>query len=176
MANLFEFEGKRPVVADDAWVAPTATVIGDVRIESGASVWYGAVLRGDDGPIVLRANSNVQDNSVLHADHSNGTEIGEGATVGHMCMVHSATLEAGSLVGNGATVLEGSVIGTGSIVAAGSVVSRGTRVRPGVLFAGMPAVEKREIAGTPLGDMAGLPGLYYPDLAKRHRASAHPIG
>ena len=74
--NLFEYEGKRPSIADDAWIAPTATVIGDVTIESGASVWYGAVLRGDDGPIVVRERANIQDNSVIHTTPDVTTEIG----------------------------------------------------------------------------------------------------
>jgi carbonic anhydrase/acetyltransferase-like protein (isoleucine patch superfamily) len=176
VALLYEFEGKRPVIAADAWVAPTATLIGDVTVESGASVWYGAVLRGDDGPIVIKANANVQDNSVLHSDHlAGGTEIGEGATVGHLCMVHSTVVEAGALIGNGATVLNGSRIGAGSIVAAGSVVTIGTVVRPGVLVTGAPAAEKRQIAGTPLGEAAALPGLHYLELARRHRGSIVPI-
>ena len=80
---LFEYEGRRPTIADDAFVAATATIIGDVTIESGASVWYGAVLRGDDGPIVVRAEANVQDGSVLHCPPGVTTEIGRGATVAH---------------------------------------------------------------------------------------------
>src|SRR6478735_6741321 len=122
---LFEFEGRRPRIADDAFVAPTATVVGDVIIEAGASVWYGAVLRGDDGPIVLRERCNVQDGSVLHSSPDVTTEIGPGATVAHQCIVHGAVLEEEALVGNGSVILDGARIGTRSLVAALSLVQPG---------------------------------------------------
>ena len=93
--NLFEYEGKRPTIADDAWIAPTATMIGDVTIESGASVWYGAVLRGDDGPIIVRERANIQDNSVIHTTPEVTTEIGTRATVAHQCLVHGAVRRGG---------------------------------------------------------------------------------
>ncbi len=95
---LYEFEGKRPAIADDAFVAPTATLIGDVTIESGASVWYGAVLRGDEGPIVVRRDANVQDFSLLHCPPGVTTEVGPGATVAHQCVVHGAVVEEEALV------------------------------------------------------------------------------
>ena len=108
---VYEYEGKRPSIADDAFVAPTATIIGDVTIEAGASVWYGAVVRGDDGPIVIRERSNVQDGSVIHTSPGVTTEIGVGATVAHQCIVHGAVLEEEALVGNGCVVLDGARIG-----------------------------------------------------------------
>ena len=98
---LYEFEGMRPTIADDAFIAPTATIIGDVTIESGASVWYGAVLRGDVGPIVVRRNANVQDGTVIHTTPEVTTEIGPGATIAHQCMIHGAVVEEEALVGNG---------------------------------------------------------------------------
>ena len=119
--NLFEFEGKRPVVHPEAFVAATATLIGDVTVEAGASIWYGAVLRGDICTIVVRAGSNIQDNSVLHAAPGETLEVGPDATVGHGCVVHGRAVEEKALVGNGSTLLDGSVVGPGTLVAAGSV-------------------------------------------------------
>ena len=172
---LFEYEGKRPTIADDAFVAATATIIGDVTIEAGASVWYGAVLRGDDGPIVVRANANVQDGSVLHCPPGVTTEIGRGATVAHQCIVHGAVLEDEALVGNGCVILDGARIGAGSMVAAFSLVSPGTVIPPGVLAAGSPAVVKKPIAGTAAEFWVQANPVYYPELAKRHIAGIKPL-
>jgi carbonic anhydrase/acetyltransferase-like protein (isoleucine patch superfamily) len=172
---LYEYEGKRPTIADDAFVAPTATVIGDVTIEAGASVWYGAVIRGDDGPIVVRERANVQDGSVIHTTPDVTTEIGRGATVAHRCVVHGAVLEAEALVGNGSVVLDGARIGAGSLVAALSLVQPGVQIPPGVLAAGVPAVVKRPIAGTPAEMWVKLNPTYYPALARRHIGGIRPI-
>jgi carbonic anhydrase/acetyltransferase-like protein (isoleucine patch superfamily) len=171
----FEFEGKRPTVADDAFIAPTATLIGDVTIEAGASVWYGAVIRGDDGPIVLRERCNVQDGSVIHTTPGVTTEIGVGATVAHQCVVHGAVLEEEALVGNGCVVLDGARIGSRSLIAALSLVPAGMQVPPGMLAAGVPAVVKRPIAGTPAEMWVRLNPTYYPALAQRHIAGIRPI-
>lgn len=167
---LFEFEGRRPSVHEDAWVAPTATVVGDVTIEAGASVWYAAVLRGDDGPIVLRADANVQDGSVIHTTPEVTTVIGRGATVAHQCLVHGAVLEDEALVANGCTVLDGAVIGARSLVAAHSLVAAGASIPPGVLAAGSPAVVKRQLAGTPAEFWVRMNPTSYPALARRHKA------
>lgn len=172
---LFEFEGRRPRIADDAFVAPTATVVGDVTIEAGASVWYGAVLRGDDGPIVLRARCNVQDGSVLHSTPEVTTEIGPGATVAHQCIVHGAVLEEEALVGNGCVVLDGARIGARSMVAALSLVSPGMQVPPGMLVAGAPAVVKRPVEGTGAQLWIDLNPKHYPALAQRHLTGIRPI-
>jgi carbonic anhydrase/acetyltransferase-like protein (isoleucine patch superfamily) len=176
MAFLYEFEGLRPVVAEDAFVAPTATLIGDVTVESGASVWYGAVLRGDEGPIVIRADANVQDGSVLHCPPGVTTEIGRGATVAHQCVVHGAVLEEEALVGNGCVVLDGARIGARSLVAALSLVSPGTVIPSGVLAAGAPAVVKRELAGTPAEMWVQVNPTHYPALARKHLAGLREIG
>jgi carbonic anhydrase/acetyltransferase-like protein (isoleucine patch superfamily) len=172
---VYEFEGKRPSIADDAFVAPTATIIGDVTIEAGASVWYGAVVRGDDGPIVIRERANVQDGSVIHTTPTVTTEIGVGATVAHQCVVHGAVLEDEALVGNGCVVLDGARIGSGSLVAALSLVQPGVHIPPGVLAAGVPAQVKRPIAGTPAEMWVKLNPTYYPALAQKHIASLKPV-
>src|SRR3978361_2555283 len=104
---LFRFEDRFPQVHPEAWVAPTATLVGDVVVEAGASVWYGAVLRADFGRILIRAGANVQDNSVLHGGSDPETAIGPGATIGHVCAVHSAVIGAEALIGNGSTVQDG---------------------------------------------------------------------
>lgn len=172
---LFEFEGRRPTIADDAFIAPTATIIGDVTVESGASVWYGAVLRADDGPIVIRRNANVQDLSLLHSTPNVTTEIGVGATVAHQCVVHGAVLEEEALVANGCVVLDGARVGARSLVGAQSLVAPGTIIPPGVLALGTPAVVKRELAGSPAEFWVTGNPIYYPALAQRHRASITPV-
>ena len=172
---IYEFEGKRPTIADDAFVAPTATLIGDVTIEAGASVWYGAVLRGDCGPIIIRERANVQDGSILHCPPEVTTEVGRGATVAHQCVVHGAVLEEEALVANGCVVLDGARIGARSLVAAHSLVSPGTVIPPGVLAAGAPAVVKKELAGTPAEMWVQINPTYYPELAQRHRAGLRRI-
>ena len=172
---VYEFEGRRPAIADDAFIAPTATVIGDVTIESGASIWYGAVLRGDDGPIVVRARANVQDGSVIHTTPGVTTEIGAGATVAHQCIVHGAVLEDEALVGNGCVVLDGARIGAGSLIAAMSLVQPGVQIPPGVLAAGVPAQVKRQIAGTPAEMWVKLNPTYYPALAQKHIAGIRRV-
>jgi carbonic anhydrase/acetyltransferase-like protein (isoleucine patch superfamily) len=171
----YEFEGLRPSVAHDAFIAPTATLIGDVTVEAGASVWYGAVLRGDCGPIVIRERANVQDGSVLHSPPGVTTEVGRGATVAHQCVVHGAVLEEEALVANGCIVLDGARIGARSLVAAQSLVAAGAVIPAGVLAAGAPATVKRDLAGTPAEVWVQLNPTYYPELARRHRAGLRPI-
>src|SRR5215475_11814623 len=119
---LFAFEGREPQVSPGAWIAPTATLVGDVRVEAEASVWYGAVLRADFGPIIVRQGANVQDGSVLHGGDDPVSEVGAGATVGHLCVVHGAVIGEQALIGNGATVLDGATIGARALVAAGCTV------------------------------------------------------
>lgn len=173
--NLFEYEGIRPTIADDAWIAPTATLIGAVTVEAGASIWYGATLRGDDGPIIVRANANVQDGSVIHTTPQVTTEIGRGATIAHQCMVHGAVIEDEALIGNGCVVLDGARVGARSLVAAMSLVAAGMQIPPGVLAAGIPAVVKRDLAGSPAEFWVKMNPIYYPELAKRHRAGIRRI-
>src|ERR1700689_17781 len=125
---LFSFEGQVPHGSPSAWIAPTATLVGDVVIEDEASVWYGAVLRADFGRIIVRRGANVQDGSVLHGGDDPVTEIGAGATIGHLCVVHGCVIGAEALVGNGATVLDGAVIGSRALVAAGCTVPPGMTI------------------------------------------------
>jgi carbonic anhydrase/acetyltransferase-like protein (isoleucine patch superfamily) len=172
---VYEYEGIRPTIAPDAFVAATATVIGDVTIEAGASIWYGAVLRGDDGPIVIRERANVQDGTVIHTTPQVTTEIGRGATVAHQCMVHGAVLEEEALVGNGCVILDGARIGARSMIAAMSLVQPGVQIPPGVLAAGVPAQVKKEIAGTAAEFWVKMNPTYYPQLAQRHIRGIRPV-
>ncbi|MGH3762224.1 gamma carbonic anhydrase family protein [Actinophytocola sp.] len=169
---LFAFEGTSPTVHPDAWIAPTATLVGDVTVEADASVWYGAVLRADFGAIVVRAGANVQDNSVIHV--GDGTcEVGPGATVGHLCMVHHCTIGAQAVIGNGATVLDGAVIGARALVAAGSTVTPGSSVPPETVAFGSPATRFAPLLGDAKAWVDGNPKIYQ-DLARRHRAGITP--
>jgi carbonic anhydrase/acetyltransferase-like protein (isoleucine patch superfamily) len=133
-----EFEGRRPVIHPGAFIASTATLIGDVTVEDGASIWFGAVLRGDTCAIRIREGANVQDNSVLHADGTQ-LEVGPYTTIGHGCIVHCASVGPNSVIGNGSILLNDAVVGAGSVVAAGSVVTPGASIPDGVLAVGSPA-------------------------------------
>ena len=171
---LFAFEGREPDISPSAWVAPTATLVGDVRVEAEASIWFGAVLRADFGAIVVRRGANVQDGSVLHGGADPVTEVGEGATIGHLCVVHGAVIAAEALVGNGATVLDGAVVGPRALVAAGATVPPGMKIPGGMLAAGVPARILREISGGARQWVETNPEVYRA-LARRHAASTRPV-
>jgi carbonic anhydrase/acetyltransferase-like protein (isoleucine patch superfamily) len=171
---LFEFEGRQPEVSPTAWIAPTATLVGDVRVEAEASIWYGAVLRADFGPILVRRGANVQDGSVLHGGTDPVTEVGEGATIGHLCVVHGAVIGAEALVGNGATVLDGVIVGRRALVAGGATVPPGMVIPDGMLAAGVPARVIREVSGGAKFWVENNPEVYR-DLARRHAAGIRPV-
>ncbi|MGY0232137.1 gamma carbonic anhydrase family protein [Longispora urticae] len=137
--------GRTPDVDPTAFVAPTAVVLGAVTLGAGASVWYGAVLRGDSEAITVGADTNIQDNCTLHADPSFPTVLGDRITVGHNAVLHGCVVEDDVLIGMSATVLNGAHIGTGSLIAAGAVVPQGMRVPAGSLVAGVPAKVRREL-------------------------------
>lgn len=170
---LYEFEGKAPQIHETAFIAPTASVIGDVHVEEGASVWYGTVLRADFGPIYIRRGANVQDNSTLHGG-PDGTEVGEGATVGHNCVVHGARIGKEALIGNGAIVLDGASVGDGTLVAAGSTVTPGTTIDAHRIAIGAPAQDRGEISGGPK-KWATENQQIYRELAQRHRAGTAEV-
>ena len=148
MAHILAFGGKEPRVASDAFVAPTAVLIGDVVVEEGASIWFGAVLRGDFNRIVVGAGSTVQDNSVLHTAEGHPTVIGSSVTIGHLSMLEGCTVEDGALIGMGSIVLNGARVGRRAMLAAGSVVREGAEIPAEVLAAGVPAEVKKELGGS----------------------------
>lgn len=142
LMNLFD---KQPLVPKDAFVAPSAAVIGEVSIGSKASIWYGSVLRGDVGSITVGAGTNIQDGTIVHVAKTNisgnvaPTIIGKNVTVGHNSVLHACTVEDESFVGMGATLLDGVVVEKGAMVAAGALVLQKTRVPSGQIWAGSPA-------------------------------------
>ena len=172
---LFEFEGRRPTIHPGAFVAPTATLVGDGTVEAEASVWFGAVLRADYGPVIVRAGANVQDGSVLHAPPELPVDVGPGATVAHCCVIHGAVIGEEALVANGAIVLDGARIGVRSMIAAGAVVTPGAQIPDGVLAAGVPAQVKGPIEGTPSAFWVQMNPPAYRDLARRHLAGLREI-
>lgn len=135
----------RPTIAPDAWVAPGAVVVGDVTLESRASVWYGCVLRGDIAPIRIGARTNVQDLTMVHVDTDQPCVIGADVGIGHRAIIHGCAIEDGCLIGMGAIVLSHAVIGAGSVIAAGAVVTEGMEVPPGRLVVGVPGRIVREV-------------------------------
>ena len=168
MIELPDREG--PEIDDGAWVAPTATVIGQVRLAEGASVWYGAVLRGDEDEIVLGHGSNVQDNCVMHTDPGHPVRVGANVTIGHGAIVHGATVHDGVLIGMGATLLNGSVVGSGSVIGAGALVSEGVQIPPNSLVLGVPGKVRRETTEEERAAIArSAPG--YVARAQRHRGA-----
>jgi carbonic anhydrase/acetyltransferase-like protein (isoleucine patch superfamily) len=142
---IYQLEDEIPEVHPSAWVADSAQVMGRVSLAENASVWYGAVLRGDNDSISVGVGSNVQDGSVLHTDHGCPLVIGEGVTIGHLVMLHGCTIGDHSLVGIGSVVMNGARIGRNCIVGAGALVTEGKQFPDGVLIVGTPAKVVREL-------------------------------
>jgi carbonic anhydrase/acetyltransferase-like protein (isoleucine patch superfamily) len=148
MATLVELDGVSPTVGADVWLAPTAVLIGDVRIGDRANVWFGAVLRGDFSYIEIGEETSVQDNSVLHCARDLPTVVGKRVTVGHGALLEGCVIEDDSLVGMGAIVLQHARVCSGAMLAAGAVLSERQTVASGMLAAGVPAREKKELSGS----------------------------
>ncbi len=161
------FDGHEPTVAPDAWIAPNATLVGRVSIAAGASVFYGAVLRGDVNSISLGEGSNIQDNVAVHCDSDKPTNIGRGVSVGHAAVVHGCVIGDGCLIGMNATVLSGAVIGDESLVAAGSVVLEGTVIPPRSLVAGVPGKVRREMSDDEIAAIRHN-AVHYGELSAQH--------
>ena len=161
---IHALDDRVPAVAGDAWVAHDADVIGAVTIGPGASVWFGAVLRGDNEPIAVGPGSNVQEHCVLHTDMGFPLDVGPDCTIGHRAILHGCTVGAGSLVGMGAIVLNGAVIGPRCLIGAGALVTEGRAIPPGSLVVGAPAKVVRPL------DEAALEGLR--ESARNYQAKA----
>lgn len=142
---VYTFKDNQPQIAPEAYIAPTAVVIGDVVVDKNASVWFNCVVRGDVNAIRIGENSNIQDLTMLHSDHEAVLTIGRLVTVGHNCVMHGCTIEDDCLIGMGAIVMTGAVIGKGSIVAAGAVVTENSIIPPYSLVAGVPGEVKRAL-------------------------------
>lgn len=168
MTQLIDFGGNSPQIASDAFVAPTATLIGDVRLGARSSAFYGVVVRGDTAAIRVGEGTNLQDNVVLHADPDFPTTVGNGVSIGHSAVVHGCTIEDDCLIGMSATVLNGAVIGAGTLVAAGAVVLEGTVIPPHSLAAGVPAKVRRELGAEEAAELKANAARYR-ELAAAHR-------
>lgn len=146
MSGIWVLDGVAPVVPDDSWVAPGAQVIGRVILMAGASVWFNAVLRGDNEPILIGEGSNIQDGCVLHTDPGCPLTVGRNCTVGHRAILHGCTIGDGVLVGMGATVMNGAKIGRGALIGAGAVVTEGKEIPEGALVLGAPGKVVRTLS------------------------------
>src|SRR2546423_4059964 len=143
---VYTYQGKYPKIGQNCYIAPTATLIGDVTLGDGASVWFGCVLRGDVAPITIGARTNVQDNTVIHGEDGCPTIIGEDVTVGHSAIIHAATVADRVLVGMGAVLLSRCHVGSDTIIGARALVTEGTEIPEGVLALGMPAQPRRPLS------------------------------
>ena len=168
MAPLYAFAGTTPAVHDSAFIAPTASVIGNATLAENSSAFYGVSVRADTAAITVGAGSNLQDNVVLHADPGFPCTVGARVSVGHSAVVHGCTVEDDCLIGMSATILNGAVIGAGSLIAAGAVVLEGTVIPPRSLVAGVPAKVRRELSDE---EFAGVQhnAAHYQELAREHR-------
>lgn len=142
---IVSYRGRTPKIHPSAFVAPTAVLVGDVEVGPESSIWFGAVLRGDNGPIRIGARTSVQDNAVLHV--TNLTQIDDDVTIGHAAVMEDCHVKRHALIGSNAVLLNGCVIGEGSLVAAGAVVGEGVEIPDHSLAAGVPAIVKKKIEG-----------------------------
>lgn len=172
---VYQLDTLTPRLHDTAWVADSAQVIGNVELAEGASIWFGAILRGDNETLHIGRNSNVQDGSMLHSDPGYPLTLGENVTVGHHVMLHGCTVGDGSLIGIKAVVLNGAKIGKNCLVGAGSLVTEGKEFPDGSMIMGAPAKVVREL--TP-EEIAGLSraARHYVENAKRYQAGLSRIG
>lgn len=159
---IFRLGDKAPQLGSDVWVAPNATVIGDIRLADRVSIWWNAVLRGDNDPISIGAGSNIQDGSVLHTDAGIPMDIGMDVTVGHLAMLHGCTVGDGSLIGIGSVILNRAVIGRGCIVGANTLIPEGKLFPDRVLIVGSPGKVVRELSDE--------------EVARLRQSAAHYVG
>lgn len=173
--SLFLLDGQSPSLPDDdsAWVAPNASVIGNAILGRGVSIWFGAVVRGDNEPINIGDGTNVQDGAVLHSDPGFPLTIGPGCTVGHRSILHGCTIGEGSLVGMGAMILNGATIGKGCLVGAGAMVTEGKSFPDGSLIVGAPAKAIRQLDGG-MGAVLKSAADSYQANAKRFAVGLRP--
>lgn len=166
----YQIDGLAPNFAEGAWAAPSADLIGDVRLGERASVWFGAVIRADNTPIIIGAGSNIQDGAVGHSDPGAPLIIGAGVTVGHQAILHGCTVRDGALVGMGARVLNGAVVGERCLVGAGALVTEGKIFEPEMLIVGSPARAIRALSEQEVAALA-LSAAHYAEKAAHYAAS-----
>jgi carbonic anhydrase/acetyltransferase-like protein (isoleucine patch superfamily) len=171
---IYQLDADAPEIHPSAWVADSADVIGRVHLGENASVWYGAVLRGDNDRITIGANSNVQDGSVLHTDNGQPLWIGRGVTIGHLVMLHGCSIGDDSLIGIQSVILNGARIGRHSIVGAGALVTEGKEFPDGVLIVGSPAKVVRELTAEQIERLKAS-AAHYVQQQQRHALRARRL-
>jgi carbonic anhydrase/acetyltransferase-like protein (isoleucine patch superfamily) len=172
---IYEFQGIRPVLGRDVFIAPNATVIGDVHLGDESSVWFGTVIRGDVYPIRFGARTNIQDGAVVHITGDKAkTTVGDDVTVGHMALLHGCTVGSRCLIGMGSIVLDGAVIEDDCFLAAGSLVTPGTRIPTGSMAMGRPAKVVRPLTDEDRAWIAGSSAVYV-EYARMFRSSLRRI-
>lgn len=143
---IYSYENKKPIIASSVFVAQSADIIGDVKIEEDSSIWFGVVIRGDSNYIKIGRGSNIQDNSVIHVNsNDNGVNIEDNVTVGHGAILHGCTIRSNCLIGMGSTIMDNVEIGEGTIIGANSLVTSGKKISSGVLCMGSPAKVIRKL-------------------------------
>jgi carbonic anhydrase/acetyltransferase-like protein (isoleucine patch superfamily) len=172
--RLLALPSGRPTIADDAWIAPGATVVGTVTVGPGSSVWYSAVVRGDGDRIDIGERTNVQDGCVLHTDPGFPLTLGDGISVGHRAVLHGCTVGNDTLVGMGAVVLNGARIGERCLVAAGALVLEGAEIPAGSLVAGAPAKVRRPLTDDEVAALRKN-ARDYEQATRTHAGSAEPV-
>lgn len=172
---IFAVGGKVPRIHPTAFIAPTASIVGDVTIHEGASVWYGAVVRGDTSYAVIGPGANVQDGAVVHGRADLPALVGAQASIAHNAIVHGAVIGEQALIGNGAQVLDGAKVGARCLIAAGSVVLSDTEIPEGMLAAGTPATVRRSILGGPSEEWVTGNPARYARLAVDHRDGVREV-
>ena len=169
---IVPFKGFVPQVNPSAFIAPNATLIGEVEIGANCGVWYGCILRGDGPGIRIGENSNLQDGTIVHVTHERqGTTIGANVTIGHAAVIHGCRLEDGCFIGMRACVMDGVVVESRAMIAAGALVTPGKRVKSGQLWAGSPAKPMRDLTPQESAEMERVTALYAA-LAQEYRAQA----
>ena len=173
--TIYALDGHAPQLHEDSWVAPDANLIGQITLGQGASVWFGATLRGDNEPIVVGPGSNVQENCVFHTDMGFPLTIGENCTIGHKVMLHGCTIGDGSLIGMGATILNGARIGRGCLIGAGALITENKVIPDGSLVMGAPGKVVRALDG-PAQSMLAASAKHYQDNMRRFRDGLVTVG
>jgi len=166
--SIFALDSVAPQIAEGAWVAPNASVVGAVTLAANVSIWFGVVIRCDNEPIAIGKDTNIQDNSVLHSDPGMPLTIGEGVTVGHKAMLHGCTVGDNSLIGIGATVLNGAIIGNNCIVGAHALITEGKVIPDNSLVVGSPGRVMKTLGDAQV-QMLKMSALHYVENAKRFK-------
>jgi carbonic anhydrase/acetyltransferase-like protein (isoleucine patch superfamily) len=172
---LYQLDNLTPNIHESAWVADNAQVMGNVHLAEDSSVWFGVVIRGDTDTISVGRGTNIQDNSVLHADRGMPLTIGDNVTVGHQVMLHGCTIGEGSLIGIQAVVLNGAKIGKNCLVGAGSLVTEGKEFPDGSMILGSPAKAVRQLSPEQIEGLK-MSAKHYVDNARRYKTGLKKVG